>query len=65
MLEETTPAPIDTEQSAAPAIPDATPDDLLQLAISQFAKRLRRAGHVESAHFMDVAALALREQQRH
>jgi len=42
-----------------------TTEELLQSAIVQFAKRLRRAGHNESAHFMDVAALVMQDQQRH
>ncbi len=38
---------------------------LLRLAISEFAQHLRDAGHTESAHFMDIAALALEDRQYH
>ncbi|MDP6690145.1 MAG: hypothetical protein QF384_11675 [Alphaproteobacteria bacterium] len=61
MLDDTGPAP--SERSAAAAMHDPIPEELLQLAITQFALRLRRAGYAESAHFMDVAALVLKEQR--
>ncbi|MDP6774499.1 MAG: hypothetical protein QGI63_09525 [Rhodospirillales bacterium] len=33
----------------------------LREQVAQFATRMRHAGHVESAHFLEVAALALRD----
>ncbi len=38
-------------------------DDELQLSIGRIAAQLRKAGHVETAHFMDVAALVLQDSQ--
>jgi hypothetical protein len=46
-------------------ISDGEQDEVWQGAITQCAKRLRQVGYVESAHFMDVAALILKEKQRH
>jgi hypothetical protein len=36
----------------------------IQVCISRLAERLRHAGYTESAHFMDIAALALQEPSR-
>ncbi len=38
--------------------------ELLQACIGQFAERLRRIGHPESAHFLDVAALVLEDEDK-
>lgn len=54
-----------------PVLPEAEPPsgidgdssvELLQACIGQFAKRLRRIGQAESAHFLDVAALVLEDK---
>lgn len=55
----------ETLSEAASDTASDTTEDLLQSAITQFAKRLRLAGYNESAHFMDVAALVMQDQQRH
>ena len=38
----------------------SVPENELKVTISQVAARMRPAGHVESAHFIDVAALILK-----
>ena len=38
----------------------SAPENELQVTISQVAAQMRVAGHVESAHFIDVAALILK-----
>ncbi|MBT3371752.1 MAG: hypothetical protein HOA08_01945 [Rhodospirillaceae bacterium] len=49
----------------SPDIAYDTQHETWYLAITRFAKQLRQVGHVESAHFMDVAALILKENRRH
>ena len=42
---------------------DASKETLQQI-VSQFAEKIRIAGYQEPAHFMEIAALILREQKR-
>ncbi len=52
---------MDNQQNPATVNVDASaPENELQESISQVAAHMREAGHVESAHFIDVAALILK-----
>ncbi|MFP6749279.1 MAG: hypothetical protein VCD66_16980 [Alphaproteobacteria bacterium] len=59
MLDKMNPGPAETMTPLT--LDPAASDDDLQEAITQIAEHLRQAGHVETAHFMGVAALVLRE----
>ncbi len=52
---------MDNQQNPATVNVDTSaPENELQESISQVAAHMREAGHVESAHFIDVAALILK-----
>ena len=57
--------PIFFASKLSPGTAPKADEDMLHWAITQIAAQLRLSGHVESAHFMDIAALALRDQQHH
>lgn len=57
--------PILPASESEPGSPLDIPEEALQTTITQIATRLRHTGHAESAHFMDVAALILRDQARY
>ncbi len=47
-----------------PELADDLQDDTWEVVITNFARRLRQIGHVESAHFMEIAAMILKEKKR-
>ena len=48
------------QQNPKITVDASAPEQELQETITQVAANLREAGHVESAHFIDVAALILK-----